>query len=142
MRELARRERVEIRLYRVIYEVVEDIKAAMEGMLEPERREVMAGTAEVRETFKVPNRGLIAGCYVLSGTIKRNAKSRVIRDEMVLYEGKIDSLKRFKDDVREVQTGFECGIGFHGFDDVTQGDLIEVYEIEEVARKLGDPTAG
>ncbi|MFH1689598.1 MAG: translation initiation factor IF-2 [Candidatus Eisenbacteria bacterium] len=142
VRELSRRERVEIRLYRIIYEVVEDIKAAMEGMLEPERREVMAGTAEVRETFKVPNRGLIAGCYVLSGTIKRNSKSRVIRDEMVLYEGKIDSLKRFKDDVREVQTGFECGIGFTGFDDVTQGDLIEVYEIEEIARKLGDPTAG
>ena len=142
VRELARRERVEIRLYRVIYEVVEDIKAAMEGMLEPERREVTAGTAEVRETFKVPNRGLIAGCYVLSGTIKRNSKSRVIRNEMVLYEGKIDSLKRFKDDVREVQTGFECGIGFTGFDDVTQGDLIEVYEIEEIARKLGDPTTG
>ena len=92
----------------------------MEGMLEPERREVMAGTAEVRETFKVPNRGLIAGCYVLSGTMKRNSKSRVIRNEMVLYEGTIDSLKRFKDDVREVQTGFECGIGFHGFDDITE----------------------
>ncbi len=142
VRELSRREHVEIRLYRVIYEVVEDIKAAMEGMLEPERREVVAGRAEVRETFKVPNRGVIAGCYVLSGMVKRNAKSRVIRDEMVLYEGKIDSLKRFKDDVREVQTGFECGIGMSGFDDLTQGDLIEVYDIEEIARKLGEPTAG
>ena len=138
VRELSRREHVEIRLYRVIYEAVEDIKDAMEGMLEPERREVTSGTAEVRETFKVPNRGLIAGCYVLSGTITRNAKARVIRSEMVLYEGKVDSLKRFKDDVREVQTGFECGIGFHGFDDVSQGDLIEVYEIEEIARKLAD----
>jgi translation initiation factor IF-2 len=138
VRELARRERVEIRLYRVIYEAVEDIRAAMEGMLEPERREVSAGTAEVRETFKVPNRGVIAGCYVLSGTVKRNATTRVIRDEMVLHEGKIDSLKRFKDDVREVQTGFECGIGIAGFDDLQQGDLIEVYEIEEIARKLGD----
>jgi translation initiation factor IF-2 len=142
VRELSRREHVEIRLYRVIYEVVEDIKAAMEGMLEPERREVVAGRAEVRETFNVPNRGVIAGCYVLSGLVKRNAKSRVIRDEMVLYEGKIDSLKRFKDDVREVQTGFECGIGMSGFDDLTQGDLIEVYDIEEIARKLGEPTAG
>ncbi|MCK4512875.1 translation initiation factor IF-2, partial [bacterium] len=142
VRELSRREHVEIRLYRVIYEVVEDIKAAMEGMLEPERREVVAGRAEVRETFKVPNRGVIAGCYVLSGVVKRNAKSRVIRDEMVLYEGKIDSLKRFKDDVREVQTGFECGIGMSGFDDLTQGDLIEIYDIQEIARKLGEPTAG
>ena len=141
VRELARREHVEIRLYRVIYEAVEDIKAAMEGMLEPERREVVAGTAEVRETFKVPNRGVIAGCYVLSGMVKRNAKSRVIRDEMVLHEGRIDSLKRFKDDVREVQTGFECGIGIGGFDDLKQGDLIEVYDIEEIARKLGDPTS-
>ncbi len=141
VRELSRREHVEIRLYRVIYEVVEDIKAAMEGMLEPERREVVAGRAEVRETFKVPNRGVIAGCYVLSGVVKRNAKSRVIRDEMVLYEGKIDSLKRFKDDVREVQTGFECGIGMSGFDDLTQGDLIEIYDIQEIARKLGEPTA-
>jgi translation initiation factor IF-2 len=142
VRELARRERVEIRLYRVIYEAVEDIKAAMEGMLEPERREVIAGTAEVRETFKVPNRGVIAGCYVLSGTVTRNAKSRVIRSEMVLHEGKIDSLKRFKDDVREVQTGFECGIGIAGFDDLQAGDLIEVYDIEEIARKLADsPTS-
>jgi translation initiation factor IF-2 len=141
VRELSRREHVEIRLYRVIYEVVEDIKAAMEGMLEPERREVVSGRAEVRETFKVPNRGLIAGCYVLSGTVKRNAKARVIRNEMVLYEGKIDSLKRFKDDVREVQTGFECGIGMAGFDDLAQGDLVEVYDIEEIARKLGEPTA-
>jgi len=140
VRELARREHVEIRLYRVIYEVVEDIKAAMEGMLEPERREVVAGTAEVRETFKVPNRGLIAGCYVLSGTIKRNAKCRVIREEMVVFEGRTDSLKRFKDDVREVQTGFECGIGIAGFDELKQGDLIEIYDIKEIARKLSDPT--
>jgi translation initiation factor IF-2 len=142
VRDLSRREHVEIRLYKVIYEAVEDIRAAMEGMLEPERREVSAGTAEVRETFKVPNRGVIAGCYVLSGTVKRNATTRVIRDEMVLHEGKIDSLKRFKDDVREVQTGFECGIGIAGFDDLKAGDLIEVYEIEEIARKLGDPSAG
>ena len=138
VRELSRREHVEIRLYRVIYEAVEDIKAAMEGMLEPERREVAVGTAEVREVFRVPNRGAIAGCYVLSGVVKRGAKARVMRDEMLFAEGAIDSLKRFKDDVREVQTGFECGIGIEGFDEINPGDLIEVYEIEEVARKLED----
>ncbi|MFH1502903.1 MAG: translation initiation factor IF-2 [Candidatus Eisenbacteria bacterium] len=140
VRDLARREHVEIRLYKVIYEAVEDIRAAMEGLLEPERREVVVGTAEVRETFKVPGRGVIGGCYVLSGSIKRGAKARVIRSEMVHFEGTIDSLKRFKDDVREVQTGFECGIGLHGLEDIQGGDLIEVYDIEEIARKLGDPS--
>jgi len=140
VKELARRERVEIRLYKVIYEAVEDIRAAMEGMLEPERREVVVGTAEVRETFRIPGRGVIGGCYVLSGSVKRGARARVIRDEMVHFEGTIDSLKRFKDDVKEVQTGFECGIGIAGFDDVRPGDLIEVYDIEEIARKLGEPT--
>ena len=139
VRELSRREHVEIRLYRVIYEAVEDIRAAMEGMLEPEQREVVIGTAEVREVFRIPNRGLIAGSYVLSGVVKRNARARLIREEMVVHEGPIDSLKRFKDDVREVQTGFECGIGIDGTDDVQTGDLIEVVAIEEVARKLGAP---
>ncbi len=140
VRELARREHVEIRLYRVIYEAVEDIRAAMEGMLEPERREVIVGRAEVREVFRIPNRGAIAGSYVLSGVVRRNARARLVRDEMVIHEGPIDSLKRFKDDVREVQTGFECGIGIAGTDDVQAGDLIEIYAIEEVARKLGDPS--
>ncbi len=142
VRELSRREHVEIRLYKVIYEAVEDIKAAMEGLLEPERREVVVGTAEVRETFRIPRLGFIGGCYVLSGTVKRGAKARVIREEMVHHEGAIESLKRFKDDVREVQTGFECGIGIEGLDDIQPGDLIEVYDIEEIARKLSDsPTS-
>ncbi len=141
VKELARREHVEIRLYKVIYEAVEDIRAAMEGLLEPERREVVVGTAEVREIFRVPKLGMIAGCYVLSGAVKRGAKARVIREEMLLHEGTVDSLKRFKDDVREVQTGFECGIGIAGMDDVQAGDLIEVYDIEEVARKLSDTAA-
>jgi translation initiation factor IF-2 len=138
VRDLSKREHVEIRLYKIIYEAVEDIRAAMEGLLEPERREVVIGTAEVRETFKVPNRGTIGGCYVLSGVIKRGAKARVIRDEMLHYEGTIDSLKRFKDDAREVQQGFECGVGIGGLDDMAAGDRIEVYKIEEVARKLAD----
>ncbi len=141
VKELARREHVEIRLYKVIYEAVEDIRAAMEGLLEPERREVVVGTAEVREIFRVPRLGMIAGCYVLSGAVRRGAKARLIREEMLLHEGTIDSLKRFKDDVREVQTGFECGIGIEGMDDVQAGDLIEVYDIEEVARKLSDTAA-
>ncbi len=141
VRELSRREHVEVRLYKVIYEAVEDIRAAMEGMLEPERREVVVGTAEVRETFKIPGRGVIAGCYVLSGSVKRGAKARVIRDEMLFHEGAVGSLKRFKDDVREVQTGFECGIAIEGLVDFQAGDLIEVYDIEEVARKLSDSAA-
>jgi len=138
VRELARREQVEIRLYKVIYEAVEDIRAAMEGMLEPERREVVVGTAEVREVFRVPGRGAVAGCYVLSGAIKRGARARIVREEMRIHEGSVDSLKRFKDDVKEVQTGFECGVGIEGMDDVQPNDLIEVYEIREIARKLAD----
>jgi translation initiation factor IF-2 len=138
VRDLSRREHVEIRLYKVIYEAVEDIKAAMEGMLEPERREIVVGKAEVRETFRVPGRGVIAGCYVLSGSIKRGAKARVIREEMVYHEGAVESLKRFKDDAREVQTGFECGISIEGMTDIQAGDLIEVYDIQEIARKLSD----
>ncbi|MCK4513028.1 translation initiation factor IF-2, partial [bacterium] len=141
VRELARRERVEIRLYKVIYEAVEDIRAAMEGLLEPERREVIVGTAEVREVFRIPNKGPIAGSYVLSGVVKRNVKARLVRDEMVVCDGVIESLKRFKDDVREVLTGFECGIGIAGMTDVLPGDLIEVYDIEEIARRLGAPTS-
>ena len=141
VKDLAKREHVQIRLYRIIYEVVEDIKAAMEGLLEPERREVPIGTAEVREVFHVPQKGVVAGCYVLSGAIKRSSKARVVREEMVVFEGTIDSLKRFKDDVREVQTGFECGIAMNQFTDVRPGDLIETYDIEEVARKLGAPSS-
>ncbi len=140
VRELARRERVEIRLYKVIYEAVEDIRAAMEGLLEPVRREIIVGTAEVREVFRIPNKGPIAGSYVLSGVVRRNIKARLVRDEMVVCDGVIESLKRFKDDVREVLTGFECGIGIAGMNDVLPGDLIEVYDIEEVARRLGAPT--
>jgi translation initiation factor IF-2 len=142
VKELAKREHVEIRLYKVIYEVVEDIRAAMEGLLEPERREVPIGRAEVREVFHIPNKGAVAGSYVLSGSIKRGSRARVIREEMVVFEGTIDSLKRFKDDVREVQTGFECGIGMGGLTDVHANDLIETYDIEEVARKLSAPTSG
>ncbi|MGH7545785.1 MAG: translation initiation factor IF-2, partial [Gemmatimonadota bacterium] len=135
-REVAEREGVDIRLYRIIYEAVEEMRAALEGMLKPEKKEVVLGTAEVRATFKVPKVGTVAGCYVTSGTIERNARVRVLRDHIEVYEGKIGSLKRFKDDVREVREGFECGMGIENFNDLKVGDVIEAYKIEEVARTL------
>ncbi len=132
----AERERVEIRTYRIIYEAVEEVKAAMEGLLTPEKKEVVLGEAEVRQTFKIAKVGTIAGCFVRSGVIPRTARVRVIRDGVEVYEGGIASLKRFKDDVREVREGFECGIGIEGFNDIKVGDLIEAYKVEEVARSL------
>src|SRR5438445_7102788 len=132
----AERERVEIRTYRIIYEAVEEVRAAMEGLLTPEKKEVVLGEAEVRQTFKIAKIGTIAGCFVRSGVIPRTARVRVIRDGVEVYEGSIASLKRLKDDVREVREGFECGIGIEGFNDIKVGDLIEAYKVEEVARSL------
>ncbi|HEX9704581.1 MAG TPA: translation initiation factor IF-2 [Gemmatimonadales bacterium] len=133
----ADRERVEIRTYRVIYEAVEEVKAAMEGLLAPERKEVVLGEAEVRQLFKIAKVGTIAGCFVRGGVIPRTARVRIIRDGVEVYEGTLASLKRFKDDVREVREGFECGIGIENFNDLKVSDLIEAYRIEEVARSLG-----
>jgi len=110
---------------------------AMEGMLKPDTKEEVIATVEVRDTFKVPKVGTIAGCYVLTGTVKRSGSINVIRDQIVIHSGKIASLKRFKDDAREVAAGYECGIGIDGFDSVQVGDQLEVTEIIEVARKLG-----
>ena len=135
-RAAAEREKVEIRTYRIIYEAVEEVKAAMEGLLAPEKKEVVLGEAEVRQIFKIAKVGTIAGCFVKSGVIPRTARVRVIRDGVEVYEGTIASLKRFKDDVREVREGFECGIGVENFNDIKVGDLIEAYRIEEVARSL------
>ncbi|MGH7569073.1 MAG: translation initiation factor IF-2, partial [Gemmatimonadales bacterium] len=132
----AERERVEIRTYRIIYEAVEEVKAAMEGLLAPEKKEVVLGEAEVRQLFKIAKVGTIAGSFVRSGVIPRTAKVRVIRDGVEVYDGSLASLKRFKDDAREVREGFECGIGIENFNDVKVGDLIEAYRIEEVARSL------
>jgi translation initiation factor IF-2 len=140
-RAAADRERVEIRTYRVIYEAVEEVKAAMEGLLTPEKKEVVLGEAEVRQLFKIAKVGTVAGCFVRSGVIPRTARVRVIRDGVEVYEGGLASLKRFKDDVREVREGFECGIGVENFNDVKVGDLIEAYRIDEVARTL-DTGAG
>jgi translation initiation factor IF-2 len=135
-RDLAEREGVDVRLYRVIYDAIDDIRSALGGMLKPEERETQLGRAEVRAVFRVPKVGLIAGSYVLEGTIIRNARARVIRDGVVAYDGRIGSLRRFKDDVREVSEGFECGIGIANFNDVKEGDIIEAYEVREVAREL------
>src|SRR5213596_4071267 len=135
-RAAADRERVEIRTYRIIYEAVEEVKLAMEGLLAPEKKEVVLGEAEVRQIFKIAKIGTIAGCFVRSGVIPRTGRVRVIRDGVEVYDGTLSSLKRFKDDVREVREGFECGIGIENFNDVKVGDLIESYRIEEVARSL------
>jgi translation initiation factor IF-2 len=135
-RAAAEREGIDIRLYKVIYEAVEDVRAALEGMLKPEDREVVLGEAEVRETFKVPRIGVIAGCAVRSGVINRQGRARVVRDGVEIYDGNIASLRRFKDDVKEVREGFECGIGIENFNDIKVGDVIECYRKEQVARTL------
>jgi translation initiation factor IF-2 len=135
-RQTAETEGVDIRLYRVIYEAVDEIKQALSGLLAPEEQEVDLGRAEVRATFRVPKLGVVAGCYVTDGQLTRGARARLIRDGAVVYDGRIGSLRRFKDDVREVQEGFECGAGLEDFQDVKEGDVIEAYEIREVARSL------
>ncbi|MGL4606426.1 MAG: translation initiation factor IF-2 [Eubacteriaceae bacterium] len=131
---LAETEEVDLRLYRVIYDAVEDVRKAMEGMLAPEYREKVLGNVEVREVFKIPSIGTIAGCYVTDGKINRNDDIRIIRDGIVVLEGKIGSLKRFKDDVKEVNTGYECGIGIEKFNDLKVGDIIEGFTMEEIPR--------
>jgi translation initiation factor IF-2 len=133
---LADQEKVDIRKYNIIYKAVEEIQQAMEGMLKPDTKEEVIATVEVRNIFKVPKVGTIAGCYVLTGTVKRSANVNVIREGIVVFTGKISSLKRFKDDAREVASGYECGIGLDGFDDIQVGDQFEVFEMVEVARKL------
>jgi translation initiation factor IF-2 len=135
-RELADREGVDVRLYRVIYEAIDDIRSALSGMLKPDEQEIELGRAEVRALFRVPRIGVVAGSYVVSGNITRNSRARVVRDGVVVYEGRIGSLRRFKDDVREVAEGFECGISIENFQDVHEGDIIEAYEVREVARQL------
>jgi translation initiation factor IF-2 len=135
-RQAAEQEGVDVRTYRVIYEAVDEIKQAMSGLLTPGQEEVELGRAEVRAIFQVPKAGRAAGAYVTQGTITRNARARLVRDGTIVYEGRIASLRRFKDDVREVQEGFECGIGLQDFQDVKEGDVIEAFEVREVARSL------
>jgi translation initiation factor IF-2 len=135
-RELADREGVDIRLYRVIYDAIDDVRSALSGMLKPEERERELGRAEVRTLFRVPRIGVVAGCYVTDGKIERDAQARLVRDGVVVYEGKIGSLRRFKDDVKDVAQGYECGIAIEGYQDVKEGDLIEAFEVHEVARSI------
>lgn len=129
-------EGVQIRLYRVIYDVIEDVKAALEGMLTPEIREQSIGQAEIRAVFKIPKSGKAAGCYVTEGSVRRNAKVRIVRDGVVIWEGSLTTLKRFKDDAREVAAGYECGMSFANYQDFREGDLVEVFELVEEKRTL------
>ena len=135
-KELAGKEHVDIRFYDVIYHALDDIKKAMVGLLDPEFKEAVIGSAEVRETFSVPKIGTIAGCYVIDGKVARNAKARVLRDGVVIYTGQVGSLRRFKDDAKEVASGYECGIGIENFNDIKVGDVIEAFIMEEVAASL------
>ena len=133
---LLEREGVDLRYYSVIYELIDDVKAALSGMLSPEIREEIVGTAEVRDVFRSPRFGQIAGCMVMEGTVYRNKPIRVLRDNVVIYEGELESLRRVKDDVSDVRSGTECGIGVRNYNDVRAGDLIEVFDTKEIARSL------
>jgi translation initiation factor IF-2 len=135
-RKLAESSGVDLRYYNIIYEAVDEVKAALSGMLAPEKKESVIGTVEVRQVFVISKVGTIAGCYVQDGVIKRNAGVRVLRNNVVIHQGELDSLKRFKDDVKEVKANFECGLSLKNFNDIQEGDLLEVFEVVEVARSL------
>ncbi len=135
-KELAEKEKVDIRLYKVIYDAIDEVKSALEGMLQPVEREVVIGTVEVRETFKVSRLGTVAGCMVLSGKITRNSRVRLVRNDVEIYDGKLSSLKRFKDDAKEVQSGYECGLMIENFNDLKIGDIVEAYEVVKEAQVL------
>jgi translation initiation factor IF-2 len=127
---------VEVRYYNIIYEAVDEIKAAMSGMLSPEHKESVLGLVEVRQVFRISKVGTVAGCYVLEGLVRRSASVRVLRDNVVIHTGELETLKRFKDDAREVKAGFECGLSLRGYNDIQVGDQLEVFEVVEVARTL------
>ena len=133
---MAQSNEVDIRYYNIIYEAVDEIKAAMSGMLAPERKEQSLGLVEIRQVFRISKVGAVAGCYVLEGVIKRNALIRVLRGGVVIHTGELDSLKRFKDDVKEVKSNFECGLSLKNFNEIEEGDQLEAYEVVEVARTL------
>jgi translation initiation factor IF-2 len=132
VRELAEAENVEIRTYEVIYKLIEDIEKAMKGLLAPEFEEVVTGEAEVRELFRAPKVGAVAGCFVRSGVITRGSKVRFLRDGTIIWKGAINTLRRFKDDVKDVREGFECGISLTDFQDLKQGDIIETYDLRQI----------
>ena len=134
VRQKAEEEKVDIRLHRIIYALVEEIQAAMKGMLKPIYKEVVIGNAEVRQTYKVSKVGTIAGCYVTNGSIKRDCGVRLLRNGVIVYEGKLGSLKRFQNDAKEVTTGYECGVTIENFNDIKESDVIEGFVMEEVKR--------
>jgi translation initiation factor IF-2 len=135
-RKLAESNGIQIRYYNVIYDAVDDVKAALSGLLAPEQREQVLGLVEIRQIFRVPKVGVVAGCMVLDGVVKRTASARLLRDNVVIWTGELSSLKRFKDDVKEVKAGFECGLSLKGYDDIKEGDQLEIFEVQEVARSL------
>jgi len=135
-RERSKRDGVEIRYYNIIYNVVDDVKAALSGMLAPELREKFLGNAEILEVFTITKVGKVAGCRVTEGVVRRGAKVRLIRDNVVIHEGELSTLKRFKDEVREVQNGQECGMAFTNYQDLQKGDVIEAFEVETIQRAL------
>jgi translation initiation factor IF-2 len=133
---LAESNGIDIRYYNIIYEAVDDVKLAMSGMLAPEQKEEIVGLVDIRQIFRISKVGTIAGCMVLEGFVRRNSRIRLLRDQTVIWTGELESLKRFKDDVREVKEGFECGLSLRGYDDIREGDQLEAFEIKEVARTL------
>ncbi|MBR6809608.1 MAG: translation initiation factor IF-2, partial [Clostridia bacterium] len=133
-RDAAEREGVDVRLYRIIYQAIEDVEKAMKGLLAPEFKEVLLGHAQVRNVFKITGAGTIGGSYVTDGKMQRNASVRLLRDNVVIFEGKLSSLRRFKDDVREVATGYECGIGLENYNDIKENDVVECFIMEEIER--------
>jgi translation initiation factor IF-2 len=135
-RKLAEASGVDIRYYNIIYDAVDEVKAALAGMLAPERKESVIGLVEIREVYKISKVGTVAGCMVLDGMVRRGAQIRLLRDNVVIHTGELDSLKRFKDDVREVKAGFECGLSLKNFNDIEKSDQLEVFEVVEVARTL------
>ena len=135
-RELAKRDNVDIRYYSIIYDVIDDMKNLLGGLLAPEIREKQIGYAEIREVFGISKVGKIGGCMVTEGEVKRGAKVRLLRDDVVIHEGSLKTLKRFKDDVREVQQGYECGMAFENYDDIKEGDMVECFEVETISRTL------
>jgi translation initiation factor IF-2 len=134
--EVAERENVDIHYYDVIYNLIDDIRKAMAGLLEPIYKETVIGRVDIKETFNVPKIGTVAGCYVTDGRVERNAMVRLLRDDVVVFDGKMASLRRFKGDVKEVTAGYECGIGLESFQDVKPGDVLEVYKVEHIKAEL------
>jgi translation initiation factor IF-2 len=135
-RKLAETSEVDIRYYNIIYDAVDDLKAAMSGMLTPDKKEEIIGNAEIRQVLRVSKIGAIAGCMVTNGVVRRNAKLRLLRNNVVVFTGELDSLKRFKDDAKEVKENFECGLTIKNYNDIVEGDVLEFFEIKEVARTL------